>query len=133
MGHSEPLFLYLCLFYFNVRLADKICRLWVSNCRSLLSEATAIPTEPPPMPQGSIPGSDGNFSVKLFQSSQLFYLLRPRLSFSFCFALSLCLFCLWWTRLANRKLSYQQIPVEKKSKVAVVSICGLEDLGHADL
>ena len=50
MGHSRPLFLYFRLFNFNVQLVDKVCRCWDSNRGSLVSEATALPTEPPPLP-----------------------------------------------------------------------------------
>ena len=48
-GHSRPLFLYFCLFYLNLQLADKICQCWDLNCGSLVSKATALPTEPPPL------------------------------------------------------------------------------------
>ena len=50
MGHSRPLFLYFRLFNFNVQFVDKVCRCWDSNHGSLVSEATALPTEPPPLP-----------------------------------------------------------------------------------
>ena len=50
MGHFRPLFLYFCLFYLNVQLADKICRCWYSNRRSQVLKATTRPTEPPPVP-----------------------------------------------------------------------------------
>ena len=50
MGHSRPLFLYFCLFNFNVQLVHKVCRFWDSNHGSLVSEASALPTEPPPLP-----------------------------------------------------------------------------------
>ena len=48
MGHSRPLFLYFRLF--DLQLVDKVCRCWDSNRGSLVSEATALPTEPPPLP-----------------------------------------------------------------------------------
>ena len=52
MGHSRPLFLYFCLFYFNVQLVDAVCKCWDSNCGFLVWEVTALPTEPPPLPLG---------------------------------------------------------------------------------
>ena len=50
MGHSQPIFLYFCLFYLNVQLVDKICQCWDSNLGSLVSEVSALPTEPPQLP-----------------------------------------------------------------------------------
>ena len=50
MGRSQPLFLYFHLFHLNVQLVDKISRSWDLNCGSLVSEATGLPTEPPPLP-----------------------------------------------------------------------------------
>ena len=54
MGHSQPLFLYFRLFntvdskMFNINFSQ--CR--DSNCRPLDLEATALPTEPQPLPEG---------------------------------------------------------------------------------
>ena len=50
MGHSRPLFLYFCIFYLNDQFEDKVCQCWDSNRGSLVSEATPLPTEPPPLP-----------------------------------------------------------------------------------
>ena len=50
MGHPRPLSLYFRLFNLYVQLVDKVCRCWDSNRGSLVSEATALPTEPPPLP-----------------------------------------------------------------------------------
>ena len=52
VGHSRPLFLYFCLFYSTIGRYwwIKICWLRVLNLGSLVSEATALPTEPPPLP-----------------------------------------------------------------------------------
>ena len=50
MGHSRPLFLYFCIFYLNDQFEDKVCQCWDSNRGSLVSEASPLPTEPPPLP-----------------------------------------------------------------------------------
>ena len=54
MDHSQPLVLYFRLFNFNVQFVDKVCRCWDLNCGSLVSEAIALPTEPPPLPNAII-------------------------------------------------------------------------------
>ena len=54
MAHSGLLVLYFHLFYLNVQLINKFGRCWVSNHVSLMSKVTALPTEPPPLPNYSI-------------------------------------------------------------------------------
>ena len=53
MVHSQPLFLYFCLFYLIYNWYIKLCRCWDSNRGSLLLEATTLPTEPPPLPSNT--------------------------------------------------------------------------------
>ena len=50
MGLSRPLLSLFFLLFLNVQMVDKICRCWDLNHRSLVSEATALPTEPQPLP-----------------------------------------------------------------------------------
>ena len=57
MGHSQHLFLYFCLFntvdskqMFYIKVIKVVCRWLDSNRRSLVWEATALPTEPQPLP-----------------------------------------------------------------------------------
>ena len=47
MGHSQLLSLYFCLFLLNYNWQIKLCQCWDLKWRSLASEATALPTEPP--------------------------------------------------------------------------------------
>ena len=47
------LYLFIFSFYFrlfDLQLVDKVCQCWDSNRGYLVSEATALPTEPPPLP-----------------------------------------------------------------------------------
>ena len=55
MGHSRPLFLYFRLFntqltVYKCSILINICRWLDSNCGTLVLEATALPTEPQPLP-----------------------------------------------------------------------------------
>ena len=49
-GPFPDSFSFFRLFYFNVQLVDEVCRYWDLNRWSLGSEATTLPTEPPPLP-----------------------------------------------------------------------------------
>ena len=40
VGHSRHLFLYICIIYLNVKVGDKICRCWDSNCGCLVLDET---------------------------------------------------------------------------------------------
>ena len=51
LGHSRPLFHHFRLFFQFQCTIGKVCRCSDSNRGSLVSEATALPTEPPPLPQ----------------------------------------------------------------------------------
>ena len=50
MGHSRPCFLLFCLFFLIVRSVDKILSRLGFERGTLVSEATALPTEPQPLP-----------------------------------------------------------------------------------
>ena len=51
MAHSQPLFPYFRIFYLNLQWVG---RWWDSNRRSLVLEAVALPTEPPPLPHKTV-------------------------------------------------------------------------------
>ena len=52
MSHSRPLFLHFRLFLFKCTNRQiKFCQCWDSNRRSLVSEATTLPAEPPTLPK----------------------------------------------------------------------------------
>ena len=83
MAHSRTLFLYFRLFNTvdSKQMLDKACWWLDSNCRSLVSEATALPTEPQPLPiikaNFSNNRSRKNSVLKIFFDS--YCLLRLRL------------------------------------------------------
>ena len=58
MGHSRPLFFYF-RFFNTIQLTEnkcsiKICRRLDSNRGPMISEATALPTEPQPLPKETL-------------------------------------------------------------------------------
>ena len=79
MGPSRPLFLYFRLFYLIVQLVDKLCGCWDLNRGYLMSEATVLSTEPPPLPsvletvKPAKVGRNPIFGFREFNSARIFF------------------------------------------------------------
>ena len=80
VGLFRHCFLYFCLFYLNWEM--KFCWSWNSNCRSLVSDVTAYPTELQPLSLSGLPLLNAwcSFSGLPDLALRLFRPLDPSLS-----------------------------------------------------